>query len=324
MTSPLPVSIKSTKAELFKAYDAMREEYAALKQNELHPTAQAAQKKEENTLLQKTAQVSPATIEQDVVALRKKMNVALDDMLQQLHTAATTAQDLRQAIDVEKRYLEEARQMKLADDTLQVLIAEYDAKKKEFELSRTIAVQRDAEESEKKKKEREREEEEYVYALKLRRRKAEDAYEAEQMKQRAQEDVEREEKQKQLLMREEKVQQQQQEFLQLTQRVEAFPEQQETAVRQAKTELETALRKDFDVEKQLSEQRWKTEKAMFDAKVAGLQEAMTHQTEEVASLKKALEQASQHAQSLATTVVESVSRAKAGGEGTVSEREKAA
>lgn len=125
---------------------------------------------------------------------------ALDEMEAQLTTEARRLADLRQAIEIETRNLEELHQIQAEAGSLAALIAAQEEKRRAFarEIEEKIAAfeaemqarraqwKREQEEYERTRKERDeqlrkeraREEEEYDYTLKLTRKKEQDDYAA--------------------------------------------------------------------------------------------------------------------------------------------------
>lgn len=96
----------------------------------------------------------------------------------------------------------------------------------------------------------------------------------------------------------------------LEETVRDFPDKLEKTVAEASQETAENLQKEFAAEKRLLEQEWKGEQNMLVAKINSLQETIKTQALEIKSLKDSLSVANQHAQTLAATVIESVSGAK--------------
>jgi len=309
----MPITVpsqKSTKVELLRAYEEIRQEHERLKQQQLQPLAESVRKKEETQLLEKVVSWSPGILEQDIFAVRKKANQTLEELLAHLTQEAVRLQEIREAIGIEKKYLEEVRNIKLADETLQMLFIEHDQKQQEFFLKHKEMEDALTEEMNKRKKDWLREQEEYDYDLKIKRRAEEDRYQAELTKRRAIVEEEWRLKEKSLVEREELLKTQEAEFIRLRSQVQTLPDEINEAVEQANASLKDSLQKEFDVETRMLSQEWKADKQILEARIMALQETLKNQSVELRVTKDSFLQANQQAQTLAATVIESVSGVK--------------
>lgn len=298
---------RSTKADLFKAYQAMKEKVEGAEKNQLPLAQQMEIKKEEEKILEKTESLLPQNLDENISSLNKKVQETLNSLRDKLIGESGKLGELRKAIAIETKRLEETRNVKLADDTLQTLIADYEIKQKELEKRRAEMELSLNEEMEQKRKIWEREQEEYKYNLKLERKKEEDAYGLEQTKKKAAWQEETNKKEAELNGREEDLNKRTGEMENMKTQIESFPAKLESAIEKAKKEQTAILQKDFDAQKQITESKWLSEKNMLEAKIENLQEIMKNQNTEIASLKKSLSDANQRAQNLATTIVENAS-----------------
>lgn len=301
------ITERSTKADLFRAYQEMKEKIESLAENQLPLSQQTEIKKEEENILAKTANLLPQNLDENIAALNKKVQEALNSLRDKLIGESEKLSQLRQAIAIETKRLEEARNIKLADDTLQTLIAEYELKEKELDKRLKEAELSLNEEAEQKIKSREREQEEYKYNLKIERKRDDDLHELERAKKQTlwQEAIDK--KENELKAREENLSQRSKELDNLKAEIGGFAAKLESAMEKAKKEQAIILQKDFAVQKQLTEQQRDSEKHILEAKIENLQEILKNQNLEIASLKKSLAEANQRAQNLATAIVENAS-----------------
>ena len=299
MGEPSQAFAKRTKAEILAAYQELRQQVEEQKKEQLPLPTREAQRREDAAILERTAQYTPASIEEDVLELKKRVISSLDEVQTALMKESAVLPDVRQAIEIERRGLAELRQIVLADNALQTLIAQYDEKRMELETEMT-----------RKRREWEQEEEEYVYQLKLKRRKEEDEYELQRLKKRAAWQAEMEEKEKQLRQREELLAAQEDELAKLREQTDRFPVERDEAIKRAVEQRVTELNKEFGHERQLLTQEATATKQMLEAKIETARQTVEHQMTEIHSLKQALAEATHQAQILATTVVENVSGAK--------------
>lgn len=310
MPNQSDVSIKSTKAELFSAYEEMRAKAEEAQKGQLPINQQAVIKKEEEKVLEKTAGYVPENLESEINSLKKKIQLNLEGAQEQLIAESGKLSDIRKAIEIETKRLEEIYNIKLAADTLQVLIADLEAKKKELEKQRFEEENILREEISSKKKEWEREQEEYKYNLKLERKKEEDQYNLVQEKKQSEWQAGIDKKEAEISERENEANKKTEEIESIKKQIEEFPKKLESAVNETKEKVQRLMQKDFDTEKRIFDQKSISDKAMFESKIENLQEAIKSQSAEIISLKKSLAESNQRAQDLATTIVENVSGSK--------------
>lgn len=304
---PAP-TIKSTKAELLAAFEELRRQYEAAQTEQVHPSA--ARRQEEEALIAKTAGVTPDSVEAKIAELRGKLQEHVDGLYRELGDASKQLNDLRAAIAIESARLKEARQIELTVEALGVLMADYARTEKELADKRQQIEEDLQAEMARKKKEWEREQEEYAYNIKIVRRKEQDAYEAEVAKKDAQREEKFALKAKELADREAALQLRREDFARLEKLAAEHPTEMERAAQEAEQRVSETLRREFATEKKLLEQEWRAEKNMLEARVQSLQETTKTQSQEADSLKNSLATATQHAQTLAATVIESVSGMK--------------
>lgn len=310
MVQKQEITARSAKTDLFKAYQEMKEKVEGAEKNQLPLPQQAEIKKEEDHILEKTASLLPQNLDDDIFALNKKMQGTLNGLRDKLVGESEKLSELRKAIEIETKRLEEVHNIKLANDALQTLIADYELKQKEMEKLRTETERSFNDEMEQKRKNWEREQEEYKYNLKLERKKEEDAHELEKTKKKTAWQDEIDKKEAALSEKEYILNGREEDMENMRTQIDEFPAKLEEAIERAKKEQMSVLQKDFDVQKQLSEEKWNSVKNLLEAKLDNLQEISKNQNIEIASLKKSLYEANQKAQSLATTIVENASVGK--------------
>lgn len=306
MTTSL--SAKSTKAELFAGFEEMREKYEELKKQA--PESAEKRRPMEDAIVQKTLAYTPTSLENEMSELRRHIQKSLDDLLVKLAEESKKLQDLRETIEIEAARLKEIRNIELTANALDAMLADYDQKKKELETewqNRKIKLE---EEIAARKKDWEREQEEYAYNLKNSRRKEEDGYEAECAKKETAWEEKSVKKQKELEEREAYIAERQSELDVLRKTAEDLPAKLEQSAREAEERVAGSLNKEFATEKRIAEQEWKSEKNILETRISAMSETISRQSGEITSLKEAVNIANQQAQTLASTVIESVSGTK--------------
>lgn len=141
-----------------------------------------------------------------------------------------------------------------------------------------------------------REKEMYNYETSLARKKAEDEFEERKNKW-----------EKELQDRKDEIAKEKQELETLRREVAGFEIEKEKAVKQACSVLQKELSEDYITEKRLREQEVKGEKEILVLKITTLTQENTRQSQEIALLKKSLEEATRQLKDVAVKVIESSS-----------------
>lgn len=143
---------------------------------------------------------------------------------------------------------------------------------------------------------RKREDETYKYESELARKKAEDEF------------LEKKTKwEKELTERKDEIAKEKEELEFLRKQVDGFEEEKEKAVKQACTFLQKELNETYATEKKLREQEIKADKELLAFKITNLTQDNTRLANEIALLKKSLEEATRQLKDVAVKVIESSS-----------------
>lgn len=304
------ITIKSTKADLFKAYQEMKDVFEQRQKNQLPLPQLDSLKREEAKILEKTKNLLPEKLEDDIASLNKKVQANLTEVRNELIEESKNLSEIRKAIEIESKRLEEVYNIKLAENTLQTLIADFEAKKQELEKKRKFEEVSMEEESVLKKKARGRDEEEYQYRLKIDRKKEQDEYESQQAKKRAEAAEKINKKIAELDEREQSIKDQLKDIENMKKEIESFPKRLEIAAKDARQETQKEIEKDFTIQKKITETQWASEKKMLETRISGLQETIKSQSAEAIILKKSLSEANQRAQNLAIAIVQNTTGLK--------------
>lgn len=301
----ITTSAKSSKAEIIAAFEEMKQKYEELRQQQ--PQQPLALRKAEDDLLKKTSTYAPSTLEDAVASLRRAMHGSLDELTQKLQAENSKLTDVRNAVTIATARLAEAHNITLGAEALDVIIASYNAKEKELKAKYDLTEETFTLEMARKKKDWEREQEEYAYNLKIERKKEQDAYETECAKKETAREEKLAKRETEIVGKEAAIAAKEQEVAALEAERKEFPDKLSAAIKSAENQTAENLRKEFAIDKKLAEQEWRAEKNMLEAKIASLVEAAKAQAVEMKSLKDSSAAATQHAQTLAATVIESVS-----------------
>lgn len=304
------ITSKNTKAEIVAAFEEMRQKFKQSEKNKLQSPQAEVKRKEESKIVEKSKSYTPENLDNEILLLRKKIQTHLDYTLVKLTEESKKLHTIRTATEIETRKLQEIYNIELASDTLRILITDYEIKQKEFDNLKFSSHSELDEEISSKRKEWTREQEEYEYNLKTQREREEGAYESEHARKKYEWEERVNKKEAELHDRELIVASQEQETSEMRAKIERFPKKIELIISDTKQKKEKQLKLEFSHERALLEQKWLAEKGICEVNISNLQGIIKNQELEVVSLKQALTEANQKAQSLAVTVVEGASLIK--------------
>ena len=289
------LSTKSTKDEMLRAYNDLvarfqeTQEDASERQTEVKRVTEAS-------VVERASKYTVETIIKGLADLNIYVGKALNDLSRELTTEAGKLEEIRDAIAIETKNLEELHDIHLAADTLAGLIKDHQEKKAAFEAERAEAEQElNFQMAEKKfewkkeqesyaaalkenetrvKKEREREREEYEYNLALTRKKDVDAYESQKAAQLKALEDERSKQERELNDREVAVRTQEAEIAELRTRVSGFPPEITAAVERAEKEAASRAETRARQEAELLAKEVEGDNRVAQLKIAALEEAV--------------------------------------------------
>ncbi len=333
MEKPVPrLSTKSTKEEMLKAYNDLvsrfqeKLESASERQTEVKKVAEAL-------VVEKTSNYTVESIIKGLANLNIYVGKALSDLSRELTAEANKLTEIREAMAIESRNLEEIHDIHLAADTLASLIKDHQETKATFETERAEAEnefhfqlaekkfewkkEQDAyalalkENEARIKKEREREREEFEYNLALTRKKEADAYEAKKAALTKALEDERSRQERELSDREANVKAQEAEISELRARVSGFPAELAAATERAQKETNSRAENQAQQAAQLLAKDVEGDKRVAQVKIAALEEVVAKQASQIEALTKKLDEANAKVEEIAVKAIEGASNARA-------------
>jgi len=327
------ITSRSTKTEIMEAYEAMRK-----KTEELSKSAPASKRVEqkiqadEKKTVEKASTYTIENIVKNLADINLYVNKSLGELSEKLTHEASKLHEIKSAIEIEKRHLEEVHDIRVSADALSLLIQEYDAKKKAFEeestenktqhqqLMRQMREEWKKEQSEyeaiikerdaKAKKEREREREEYEYNLKLARKKDKDAYELKKAVLERELKEERAGQEKEFFERETDLAEREAELTELRKKSDAFQSVLDKAVKQAEKEAAATAEQKAEITAKLFAKGKEAEIKLLELKNLNLEAELNKQTKQIEALMKQLSEANSKVLAIATKAIEGASGAK--------------
>jgi hypothetical protein len=287
----------------------------------------------EIAVVEKASTYTVESIIKGLANLNIYVGKALNDLSRELTVEANKLTEIREAIAVESKNLEELHDIHLAADTLASLIKEHAERKAAFEAERTKEEsefenlilekkldwkqEQDAytaalkENEARLKKEREREREEYEYNLSLARKKERDAYEAQKAALQQSLAEQRQNQEREFSIREAALKAQESELAELRAKVEAFPSQLAAAVERAVIDATAKVENQAKLEGQLLAKEVEGDKRVATLKIAALEEIVTKQMGQIEVLTKKLDEANSKVEEIAVKAIEGASNARA-------------
>lgn len=276
-------SLKSTKNEILAAYEELLKKMADKKTDE-PKKVQEMQRQE--TIVKKAEGLSNETIIKGLAGLKVEITSSLDKLGEKFVEEYKKFEELQQAIQTEKKNLEELYQLSASTDSLSVMLLAQKEKKEQFEhemaereaeLEEKIRLEKERfnteitekkalwkkeqdtkqellkEENDKTAKTRKREEEEYQYALQLSRKKEVDLYEERKQKLEKELADKKMAFEKEVTERETNLKLAETELAELRAKNAAFPAELEKAVQSAVKLASEKLETSFNFQKELRE-----------------------------------------------------------------------
>ena len=329
---------KNTKAEILQAYEELLKEQAALKtQLEQKPTEKPSASKEQPKPEPKTepkiAMTQTTTIQQkmnntiqSLANIQLGFGSAANELSEQLTTKAAKLAEIQQVVSEEVAQLSELHNLEVSEDILDTLIQSYEDNEKAYqeEYSQRYEVlsqellelnnnwQKEQEEHQRNIKERnenlnrtrQRDAAEYKYDLELQRKLTNDEYEQEQRLLNNQLEEEKQTTEKQWSEREKIIADREKEFAELKAKVEAFPKEQETALKKATEEGKGIATYQAKVKSDLYGKEVEGQKRFYEQRLQSLEQTITNQQTRLENLSRQLESALRQVQDLAVKAIE--------------------
>ncbi|AKG23247.1 hypothetical protein [Calothrix sp. 336/3] len=335
---------KNTKAEILQAYEELAKEKAALK-SQLDKAAetitQTSSKEKEN--IRENIKVEPVINMNQRTSVQQKMNATIDSLMkiqlgfgsaaselsEQLTNQASKLSEIRQSVEQEIQELKQLHNLEISEDTLDSLIASYENNSKTFQEEYTQRYEEILQEFQAKvnswnqeqeiykttiqerndnlNKSRQRDSAEYKYDLELERKLQKDEYEQEQKLLYKQLDEFRENIEKQWTEREKTISDQEKQFAECKAKVEAFPQEKESAVKKATEEGRGIAHYQAKIKSDLFAKEVEGQKRFYEQRLQSLEQTITNQESRIQNLSKQLESALKQVQDLAVKAIEGTS-----------------
>jgi hypothetical protein len=322
-----PVSEKSTKAEILKAYESLLKDVQDTKADVPKQVQEEKLKKE---TLEKVAGISNDGIVKSIAELKSSLNNSLEEILQSLSNEFKKLEEIRTAIVLEKQSLEDLYSLSANTDSLAAMLLVQKEKKESFEktmkekeesFSNEMAEKKEQWELEKAKqntadkeysddlaKHRKREEEEYLYNLKINRQKEQDTYDSQKI-QLEKELIDKKAKfDQEIYNREAELKTAEAELTELRKNNAEFPAKLEKALKDKEAEIIKQLRTQYDFDIKLIEKQNEADIRLKDQIIESLQEKIKEQQAQLKENTDKANRAEANVKDIAVKAIENASK----------------
>jgi hypothetical protein len=320
-TTKAVVRPKRSKAEIEEEFAEIREE-AATTREMLEPKTEDLRKQREAETRQAVEGASVEGVVSKISNLGLDVSKSLAALSEQLVQEVNRLATLRDAVTLEQKELERLHKIDVASTAIDQLVQDYSRQKDQLEAE--IAAQRttwaeEQKESERERKEqeevlrkqRQREVEDYEYRKALDRKKAQDKYEEEVKL------LERANKEKQEALdkswreRDAALKASEEELQRLRREAAEFPIRLRNESESAAAEAVRVSEQKFDQRILLLSKDSEAEKRFAELRIKALEESLSRQSTQTATLEKQLEEAKRQVQEIAVKAIEGASGSRA-------------
>jgi hypothetical protein len=323
----MEVSEKSTKAEILKAYETLLKDVQTANADVPKQVQEEKQKKE---TVEKVAGVSAEGIVKNINSLKLGLNNSLDEILRSLTNEFKTLEEIRAAIAVEKKSLEDLYGLSANTDSLAAMLLaqkskkenfekemkekedafanETAAKKGEWEIEKARQKAEEKEYTDEQTKRRKREEEEYSYNLKIRRQKEQDEYDSKKKQLEKELTDKKTQFEQEVASRELNLKNTEAELAELRKNNDEFPVKLEKALKDKETEVTKQLQTKYGFDIQLKEKQYEADIRLKDQIIVSLQDKIKELQEQMKENTDKANRAEANVKDIAVKAIENASK----------------
>jgi hypothetical protein len=313
--------MRKSKAEVHQEFEDIREEVEASHENIDAKTEEVARIRE-TEVRRGLEDVTVENVVQRISGLGLEVSKSLSGISAKLVEEVNLLASVREAVALERKDLERLHKIDVAATALDQLVEDYARRKQELdseiaarrsgweEESRTSERER-KEQEENLRKQRQREIEDYEYKKNLERKKALDKYEEDLRLQDKKNHEQQETLEKSWQQREAAIKEREEELVRLRKEAEEFPAQLKKEAQAATAEAARTVEARFEQQILILKKDGEAERRVFDLHVKTLEETVSRQAAQIATLEKQLGEAKQQVQDIAVKAIEGASGAKA-------------
>jgi hypothetical protein len=320
------VAAKDSKQQLMQAFGQIIADRKKL-ESKIATKQEEAEKAKNKEVLEVASTYTVDSIVKGIADLQLEFGGIVNSLSEKLGKENSKLDELNRAIEIETQHLQELQKIRVVADTLDILTQEHqeklknlgqDTASKQESLEKEIASRRkewqkeqaDFEEAlqsynESLAKQRQQETEEYQYKLENNRKINTDAYEAKKRLVERELQENSQVKEKDWVEREKILSKNQPLFAEYQQKVTAFPNELEEAVKKAREEAIKDTSQKAKIEADLFEKEWESTKQSYELKIKSLEETINKQSEQIEGISVQLQTALKQSQDLAMRAFDS-------------------
>lgn len=320
------VSLRSSKNEILDAYNEL---LAKIKELKIADRKVEKKKEDEEKIVESAIQSSDEKILKGLTDVKLEIVKRVDSIGEQLMNEHKKLSELQQAIEIEKKYLDEIYEIKVNVDSLSALLAAQKEKKAAFEIEmQEKREQFDEEMLEKKlqwrqeqdnyelqkkerdaqlKKDRQREDEEYNYNLQLKRKKDADIYDAHKAVLEKELAEKKTAVEKELAERETAITSKEKEFTELKVKVDSFPVELERVKKETEKFVTERIEFTYKHNAELSSKEIDGERKLNKQIIVSLEAKIKEQEELIKQLTQKANESGLQVQAIAIKAIEGAS-----------------
>jgi hypothetical protein len=271
-------------------------------------------------------------IVKDITTFKSSLNNSLDEIQQNLTHEFKKLEEIRAAISIEKKSLEELYSLSANTDSLATMLLVQKEKKESFEktmkekedaFAHEVAIKKEEWELEKNKqklaekeyiddlnKRRKREEDEYLYAMKIKRQKEQDEYEIKKNQLEKELADKKERFEQEILSRELNLKNAEAELMELREYNAEFPAKLEKALKDKEAEVIQRLQTKYEFDMKLMEKQNEADIRLRDQTIASLQEKIKEQQVQLKEYTDKANRAEENVKDIAVKAIENASKVR--------------
>jgi hypothetical protein len=325
----ITVSEKSTKAEILKAYETLLKDVQKAKAD---IPKQVQEEKQKMATLEKVSGITNEGIVKNIGELKTNLVNSLDEMQQSLTNEFRRLEEIRAAISLEKKTLEDLYSLSANTDSLAAMLLVQKEKKENFEKSMQETETSFANEMAEKKaqwelekarqkivekeyvedltKRRKREEEEYQYNLKIKRQKEQDEYDTCKFQLEKELADKKTNFEQEIYHREAELKNAEAELTELRKNNAEFPVKLDKVLKDKDTEVTKQLQTKYDFEFKLMERQNEADIRLKDQIIVSLQEKIKEQQEQLKEYTDKANRAEANVKDIAVKAIENASKVR--------------
>ena len=321
------ITSKNTKAQIIEAYEKLLSE---VENSKKEVPKQMHEEKLRNEKVEKVAKVSSRGIATEISALKNNVGSSLEELERNLAEEFNKLKDIREAIEVEKKNLDDLYSLTATTDSLATMLLAQKKQKEDFELEARIKketyekeiselrehwkiekekeINNEKEYHADKKKNRLREEDEYQYKLKIERKIDKDIYDSKKQKLEKELFNKKEDFEQETAKREANIKEAEQELSDLRKANKDFPVKLEKALELKEDEIIQQLTTRFEFDNKLLANQNEGELKLKEQTIVSLKEKISELQKMTKELSEKASKAENSMKDIAVKAIESSSK----------------